>query len=222
MLAENPPLLARLVRRSAGKAHSYFHPAALRLVCQWDKRLCRRRQNYIILLLCSTRNYFRSNKLYNKKFDPIYSNVGISQITESMLTLQQQPKSLFALLSNMLRTAPIYALLSIRLIEASVSCSGPNDALVNVIFISAAQQEAMFIDQDGTWQDLASIACLQLPAYACGTCNDIAVDHIEVSSGHGPCLFTGSDGSSVRVQGGEVMGVGPPQTMSSVVCGVGV
>ena len=110
-------------------------------------------------------------------------------------------------------------LFSTNLVGASVTCTGPGDWPTNVVFLSAAQNEAAFLQQDGVWHDLDNVLCLQEPAYACGACSSISFDHVEIAVGTGPCMFMGSSGSIFRVDGGTAATIGPPEALLSAICG---
>ena len=103
-----------------------------------------------------------------------------------------------------------------------VSAAAFADWATNVVMLGGSQSYGMWVPPDGTWYDLGTITCLDLPAYAEGPCNSPTIDNIAVAVGNGPCSFVGSNGFEATLSGAAGSGyytVGPPQTIVSAKCG---
>ncbi len=88
--------------------------------------------------------------------------------------------------------------------------------------LGGSQSFGGYIPPDGTWYQLSTIDCLDLPAYAVGPCDSATIDQIGVAAGDGPCSFVGINGWSSTMSGaaGEgYMTVGPPQRIVLMKCG---
>ncbi|RMZ87780.1 hypothetical protein DV736_g4990, partial [Chaetothyriales sp. CBS 134916] len=86
--------------------------------------------------------------------------------------------------------------------------------------LGGAQQFGLWIQPNSGWLDVCDITCLDLPAYALGSCCSPTIDAIGIAAGTGACDFVGISGWTATITDdvGDYTPVGPPQTIISANC----